>query len=149
QVNGERIMRQEYLPGVESGRRTVFRRPMQQSPVPQAPLPPPPTTPPFSPLPSPALQSPTHEIKLPLGTKPGDTTGDPLHLAYNPGYTGADEVRSILLRKMATESKHGGRARCWNCGSLAISYECWNTRNKAFGEIGIAFCEICGVWSVL
>jgi hypothetical protein len=95
------------------------------------------------------LQPPSFEIKLPLGGKPGDATGDPLHLAYNPGYTGADEVRSALLRKLAAESKHGGRGRCWGCGSLAVAYECWHTRNKTFGEVGIAFCEICGVWSVM
>jgi DNA-directed RNA polymerase subunit M/transcription elongation factor TFIIS len=75
--------------------------------------------------------------------------GDPLHLAYNPGYTGSDEVRSSLLNQLATESKAGGRARCWNCGSIAIIYDRWQTRSKAFGEIGIAMCEICGVWSVM
>jgi hypothetical protein len=101
-------------------------------------------------MPSPAtLQPPSHEIKLPLGERAGDASGDPLHLAYNPGYTGSEEVRSMLLRKLAAETKHGGRARCWGCGSLAVAYECWNTRNKTFGEIGIAYCEICGVWSVM
>lgn len=141
-ANGERG-RPDYSSTIESGRRTMrgelFRRPPQH-PQPQSPVPP---TPPV------ALQPPSHEIKLPLGASPGDASGDPLHLAYNPGYTGAEEVRSALIHKLASESKHGGRARCWNCGSLAIAYECWNTRNKNFGEIGIAFCEICGVWSVL
>ncbi|HLZ59853.1 MAG TPA: hypothetical protein VKR06_23135 [Ktedonosporobacter sp.] len=142
--NGDRGARPEYTPPIEGGRRTargeLFRRPPQ-----------PPVTPPVTPpaAPAAALQAPSHEIKLPLGTKPGDTTGDPLHLAYNPGYTGAEEVRSTLLHRLASESKHGGRARCWSCGSLAIVYECWNTRNKTFGEVGVAFCEICGVWSVL
>ena len=75
--------------------------------------------------------------------------GNLLHLAYNPAYTGADEARSALLQKLSQESKAGGRARCWSCGSLAIVYDRWNTRSKTFGEIGIAFCEICGVWSVL
>jgi hypothetical protein len=87
------------------------------------------------------LQPPTHEITLPLGNL--------LHLAYNPGYTGADEARSMLLNQLADESKAGGRARCWNCGSIAIIYDRWNTRSKTFGEVGIAFCEICGVWSVM
>jgi hypothetical protein len=143
--NGERTERIEIAPSqapIESGRRTMrgeyFRR---------QPLPPP--LPVASPAPPVQLQPPTHEITLPLGKKPGDTHGDPLHLAYNPGYTGADEVRSALLHKLAQESKNGGRARCWNCGSIAVAYDRWNTRNRAFGEIGIAFCEICGVWSVL
>lgn len=87
------------------------------------------------------LQPPTHEISLPLGNL--------LHLAYNPGYTGAEEARSHLLSQLARESKAGGRARCWNCGSIAVTYERWNTRSRTFGEIGIAFCEICGVWSVM
>jgi hypothetical protein len=87
------------------------------------------------------LQAPTHEITLPLGNL--------LHLAYNPGYTGAEEARSLLLHRLSEESKAGGRARCWNCGSLAIAYDRWNTRSRALGEIGIAFCEICGVWSVM
>src|SRR5579875_3514188 len=87
------------------------------------------------------LQPPTHEISLPLGNL--------LHLAYNPGYTGAEEARSHLLSQLARESKAGGRARCWNCGSIAVVYERWNTRSRTFGEIGIAFCEICGVWSVM
>jgi hypothetical protein len=141
-INGERIARQDYGAPIEGGRRTsrgeLFRRP------PQPPLPPI-----AQPVAAAPLQAPSHEIKLPLGSRAGDTAGDPLHLAYNPGYTGADEVRSALLHKLATESKHGGRARCWSCGSLAIVYDCWNTRNKTFGEVGIAFCEICGVWSVL
>lgn len=141
--NGDRVVRQDYAPSIEGGRRTVrgelFRRP------PQPPVPPP-AVPPMA---SASLQVPTHEIKLPLGTKPGDSTGDPLHLAYNPGYTGAEEVRSKLLRGLADESERGGRGRCWSCGSLAIVYNCWNTRSKTFGEVGIAFCEICGVWSVM
>lgn len=148
--NGERSMgRADYNQTIEGGRRTsrgeLFRRPPQ-----------PPTSiisgqPPISPTPSlpSQLQPPSHEIKLPLGSKPGDIIGDPLHLAYNPGYTGADEVRSALLRRLAADSKHGGRGRCWSCGSLAVAYECWNTRSKTFGEIGIAYCEICGVWSVM
>ena len=136
---GERGDRQDYTP-IEGGRRTargeLFRRPPQPPPSVQ-------------PVPTPSLQAPSHEIKLPLGKEPGDTLGDPLHLAYNPGYTGADEARSALLQKLAAESKAGGRARCWNCGSLAIVYDRWNTRSKAFGEVGVAFCEICGVWSVM
>jgi hypothetical protein len=95
------------------------------------------------------LQAPTHEITLPLGNL--------LHLAYNPGYTGSEEARSLLLHRLAEESQAGGRARCWNCGSLAIAYDRWNTpiqnsrnaNNRSFGEVGIAFCEICGVWSVM
>src|SRR3989440_6908607 len=123
---------QNYTPPIEGGRRTargeLFRRPPQPPPVP--------TTPP-----PPSLQPPTHEIALPLGNL--------LHLAYNPGYTGADEARSLLLNQLEHESKAGGRARCWNCGSIAIAYDRWSTRSKTFGEVGIAFCEICGVWSVL
>lgn len=142
--NGDRGARQDYTPTIEGGRRTVrgelFRRP------PQPPIPQPPVVPPIV---SASLQAPTHEIKLPLGTRPGDSTGDPLHLAYNPGYTGAEEVRSKLLHSLADESERGGRGRCWSCGSLAIVYNCWNTRNKTFGEVGMAFCEICGVWSVM
>lgn len=141
-ANGDRSTRQEHTP-IESGRRTahgeLFRRPPQPPPLQQT----------LPPLPPATLQPPSHEIKLPLGEKSGDTAGDPLHLAYNPGYTGAEAVRSALLHKLASESKQGGRARCWNCGSLAILYECWSTRNKNFGEVGIAFCEICGVWSVM
>ncbi len=133
-VNGDNGERQEYTPPIEGGRRTArgefFRRPPQ---------------PPASPSPVPvASQAPvqaTHEIALPLGNL--------LHLAYNPAYTGADEARSALLHKLANESKAGGRARCWNCGSLAIAYDCWDIRNRAFGEVGVAFCEVCGVWSVL
>ena len=130
---------------IEGGRRTprgeLFRRPPQ-----------PPIAAPVQPAPvsaSVSMQAPTHEITLPLGKRPGDTHGDPLHLAYNPGYTGSDEARSLLLHKLAQESKSGGRARCWNCGSIAIIYDRWNTRSKTFGEIGIAMCEICGVWSVM
>ena len=127
--------RAEYTPPIEGGRRTargeLFRRPPQ----------PPPQLPPVMPMTSPSLQAPTHEISLPLGNL--------LHLAYNPGYTGADEARSILLHRLADESKAGGRARCWNCGSIAIVYDRWNTRSKTFGEVGVAFCEICGVWSVM
>jgi hypothetical protein len=88
-----------------------------------------------------SIQAPTHEISLPLGNL--------LHLAYNPGYTGSDEARSQLLQNLSEESKAGGRARCWNCGSIAIAYDRWNTRSKTFGEVGVAFCEICGVWSVM
>ncbi len=129
---------QAYTPTIEGGRRTargeLFRRPPQ---------PPPSVQPPVQPQVAQAapLQPPTHEITLPLGNL--------LHLAYNPGYTGSDEARSALLHKLANESKSGGRARCWNCGSIAIVYDSWSTRSKTFGEVGIAFCEICGVWSVL
>jgi len=129
--NGDRVERQDYTPSIEGGRRTargeLFRRP------PQLPTPPPTASVP--------LQAPTHEISLPLGNL--------LHLAYNPGYTGSDEARAALLNQLAEESKAGGRARCWNCGSIAIFYDRWNTRSKTFGEIGIAMCEICGVWSVM
>src|SRR5213079_2557461 len=57
-------------------------------------------TPPFSSVvpttpPPPSLQPPTHEIALPLGNL--------LHLAYNPGYTGADEARSLLLNQLENE----------------------------------------------
>jgi hypothetical protein len=132
--NGDRTA-PEYTPPIESGRRTprgeLFRRP------PQAP----PPQPQASFVSSTPLQAPTHEITLPLGNL--------LHLAYNPGYTGAEEARSLLLHRLSEESKAGGRARCWNCGSLAIAYDRWNTRSRALGEIGIAFCEICGVWSVM
>jgi hypothetical protein len=129
--------RPEYPPAIEGGRRTargeLFRRPPQQpQPLPQ-PLP--------TPVASPQLQPPSHEITLPLGNL--------LHLAYNPGYTGSEEARSQLLQQLAAESKAGGRARCWSCGSLAIVYDRWNTRSKTFGDVGVAFCEICGVWSVL
>ena len=148
-VNGDRTGRVDYPPSIESGRRTargeLFRRP-PQPPIAASAMSPTPAG--QMPVPAP-LQAPSHEIKLPLGARPGDTAGDPLHLAYNPGYTGADEVRSGLLHKLTNESKSGGRGRCWSCGSLAIAYDCWNTRNKTFGEIGIAFCEICGVWSVM
>jgi hypothetical protein len=131
-TNGDR---QEYIPNIEGGRRTargeLFRRPPQPPTVPY--------TPPVSQPPQ--LQAPTHEISLPLGNE--------LHLAYNPGYTGSDDARNSLLHKLQEESKSGGRARCWSCGSLAIVYDRWNTRSKTFGEIGIAYCEICGVWSVM
>lgn len=131
----ERHERHEYSPTIEGGRRTsrgeLFRRP------PQVPTPPP-SAPVINAAP---LQAPTHEISLPLGNL--------LHLAYNPGYTGSDEARSTLLQQLASESKAGGRARCWSCGSLAIVYDRWNTRSKTFGEVGVAFCEICGVWSVM
>lgn len=133
--NGDRAERQDHTTPIEGGRRTargeLFRRPPQvpvQSPI----------APPLSSIP---VQAPTHEISLPLGNL--------LHLAYNPGYTGADEARSTLLSQLTDESKSGGRARCWNCGSLAIIYDRWNTRSKTFGEIGIAFCEICSVWSIM
>jgi hypothetical protein len=133
--NGDRVERQDHTSPIEGGRRTprgeLFRRPPQ--PPPQAA----PTT--FAASGSP--QAPTHEISLPLGNL--------LHLAYNPGYTGSDEARSLLLQRLAEESKAGGRARCWNCGSIAIAYDRWNTRSKTFGEVGVAFCEICGVWSVM
>ncbi|MGH2495004.1 MAG: hypothetical protein ACRDIV_09905 [Ktedonobacteraceae bacterium] len=124
-------------PHIESGRRTargeLFRRPPQ---------PPPTSMPPLAPTtPQPGLQPPAREISLPLGNL--------LHLAYNPGYTGSDEARGKLLHQLAEESKAGGRARCWNCGSIAIAYDRWTTRSKTFGEVGIAFCEICGVWSVM
>src|SRR5579863_1117576 len=107
-TNGDRVERgepqQSYTPPIESGRRTargeLFRRPPQIPPVQPTPAPVPAQAAP--------LQPPTHEISLPLGNL--------LHLAYNPGYTGADEARSILLHKLETESKAGGRARCWNCG---------------------------------
>lgn len=140
--------RPDYIP-IEGGRRTargeLFRRPPQPPPV----TPSLPSIAPAAPAATPSLQPPSHEIKLPLGKEPGDSHGDPLHLAYNPGYTGADSARSALLQHLANESKAGGRARCWNCGSLAIVYDRWSTRSKTFGEIGIAFCEICGVWSVM
>jgi hypothetical protein len=136
-ANGDRS---EYAPTpqIESGRRTargeLFRRPPQPPTTPVQPVA-------ASATPPPILQPPAREISLPLGNL--------LHLAYNPGYTGSDEARSTLLHHLADESKAGGRARCWNCGSIAIAYDRWNTRSKTFGEIGIAFCEICGVWSVM
>jgi hypothetical protein len=142
---GEHGDRQEYVPlppaaPETTGRRTSFRRPMQT----QAALPPvPPVS--VSPAPpvvaQPPMPNPTHEIALPLGNL--------LHLAYNPSYTGSSEARTTLLHKLAQETKAGGRARCWNCGSLAIAYDHWSTRSKNFGEVGVAFCEICGVWSVM
>lgn len=133
----ERHERHEFGPGIEGGRRTargeLFRRPPQVPPVSPSQA-----APVASPVP---LQPPSHEISLPLGNL--------LHLAYNPGYTGSEEARSALLQQLANESKAGGRARCWSCGSLAIVYDRWNTRSKNFGEVGVAFCEICGVWSVM
>ena len=130
--------RHEHPTSIESGRRTprgeLFRRPPQVPPQAVAPI-----NTPVAPVPP--LQPPSHEISLPLGNL--------LHLAYNPGYTGAEESRSQLLQQLAQESKDGGRARCWNCGSLAIVYDRWNTRSKTFGEVGVAICEICGVWSVM
>ena len=133
--NGDRAERSEFTPPIEGGRRTargeLFRRPPQ----------PPPQSVPSTYAAQASIQAPTHEISLPLGNL--------LHLAYNPGYTGSDEARSLLLRHLAEESKAGGRARCWNCGSIAIAYDRWNTRSRTFGEVGIAFCEICGVWSVM
>lgn len=130
---------QPHTAPIESGRRTargeLFRRPPQPPPIAQ-----PPVVPPQAAVAAP-LQPPTHEISLPLGNL--------LHLAYNPGYTGSDEARSTLLHKLEAESKAGGRARCWNCGAIAIVYDRWSTRSKTFGEVGVAFCEICGVWSVL
>lgn len=132
--SGERVT-PEVPSHIEGGRRTargeLFRRP------PQVPPPPPQGT--F--ISAAPLQAPTHEINLPLGNL--------LHLAYNPGYTGSEEARAKLLQHLSEESKAGGRARCWNCGSLAIAYDRWNTRSRSFGDVGIAFCEICGVWSVL
>jgi len=129
------------LPPIEGGRRTargeLFRRPPQPPPAQPSQIPP--TVP--GPAAAAPLQPPTHEISLPLGNL--------LHLAYNPGYTGADEARSTLLHQLESQSKAGGRARCWSCGSIAIVYDRWNTRSKTFGEVGVAFCEICGVWSVL
>ena len=148
-ANGDRVGRVDYPPTIEGGRRTargeLFRRP----PQPPAPISTVPGMSAAQAMPPASLHAPSHEIKLPLGARPGDATGDQLHLAYNPGYTGADEARSVLLHKLANESKSGGRGRCWSCGSLAIAYDCWNTRNKTFGEFGVAFCEICGVWSVM
>ena len=138
-ANGDRADRPDYAPAppIEGGRRTargeLFRRPPQPPPLPAQPMP--------AATPPPTLQPPAREISLPLGNL--------LHLAYNPGYTGSDDARSTLLHQLADESKAGGRARCWNCGSIAIIYDRWNTRSKTFGEIGIAFCEICGVWSVM
>ncbi len=133
--NGDRSDRQDHSPVIEGGKRTargeLFRRPPQ----------PPPQATPATFAASGSIQAPTHEISLPLGNL--------LHLAYNPGYTGSDEARSKLLQNLTEESKAGGRARCWNCGSIAIAYDQWNTRSKTFGEVGIAFCEICGVWSVM
>jgi hypothetical protein len=160
-TNGERPEQTEYTPTIEAGRRTargeLFRRPPQ--------VPPQATSSP-SPVqqgqqhPQPAQQqqnvpaqtqgnhhrthvppTPTHEINLPLGNM--------LHLAYNPGYTGAEEARSALLHKLTAESKAGGRARCWSCGALAVAYDRWSFRSKTFGEIGVAMCEVCGVWSVM
>lgn len=131
--NGDRPAA-EYTPTIEGGRRTargeLFRRPPQVPPQPQASF-----------VSSAPLQAPTHEITLPLGNL--------LHLAYNPGYTGSEEARGLLLHRLSEESKAGGRARCWNCGSLAIAYDRWTTRSRSFGDVGIAFCEICGVWSVM
>src|SRR5579864_7671490 len=122
-TNGDRIERverqerQEYPPysaphQMESARRTargeLFRR---------APQPPQQLQPPLAQQAVPAgyqqsagPQAPTHEIALPLGNL--------LHLAYNPGYTGSEEARSRLLHYLSEESKAGGRARCWNCGSI-------------------------------
>lgn len=135
--NGDRVERQEFIPPIEGGRRTprgeLFRRP---------PVPPQPSQPvPGSFASSTPPQAPTHEISLPLGNL--------LHLAYNPGYTGSEEARGLLLYRLSEESKSGGRARCWSCGSIAIAYDRWNTRSRTFGEVGIAYCEICGVWSVM
>lgn len=135
----ERIERQDYTsapaPNFEGGRRTargeLFRRP-PQPPVPQ-PVP--------ASVGAASSQVPVREISLPLGNL--------LHLAYNPGYTGSDEARKALLEHLQQESKTGGRARCWSCGSLGIVYDRWDIHSKAFNEVGIAFCEICGVWSVM
>jgi hypothetical protein len=146
--NGDRrehVERQDYVPMPPATppppetpvRRTSFRRPAQAALPPTPPV----VTPPVAHVTAPPMPNPTHEIALPLGNL--------LHLAYNPSYTGSSEARSTLLHKLALESKAGGRARCWNCGSLAIVYEHWSTRSKNFGEVGVAFCEICGVWSVM
>ena len=163
----ERTERGDYTPTIEPGRRTargeLFRRPPQiptphsgpnHQSAPSAPSAPssvvssapvqsnqPHTHAVHVPQASPTPPTPTHEISLPLGNL--------LHLAYNPGYTGSEEARSTLLHKLASESKAGGRARCWNCGSLAVVYDRWNTRSKTFGEVGVAICEVCGAWSVL
>jgi hypothetical protein len=132
--------RQDYSAPIEGGRRTprgeLFRRAPQVPPATPASVPAAPSVQMQA-----QAQPPTREMGLPLGNL--------LHLAYNPAYTGADEARSALLRKLAHESKSGARSRCWNCGSIAISYDCWNTRSKTFGEVGVAFCEVCGAWSVL
>lgn len=139
-ISGERIERQQDYAsaptsGLEGGRRTargeLFRRP-PQPPASQAM--------PASVAAAP-VQASVREISLPLGNL--------LHLAYNPGYTGSEEARKALLEHLERESKTGGRARCWSCGSLGIVYDRWDTRSKAFSEVGIAFCEICGVWSVM
>src|SRR5262249_41016313 len=126
----------DYISTIEGGRRTargeLFRRPPQPPVAPPVPA---------AVASGPALQAPSHEISLPLGNL--------LHLAYNPSYTGSEEARSTLLQQLQNESKSGGRARCWSCGSLAVVYERWNTRSKTFGEVGVAYCEICGVWSVM
>lgn len=130
--NGDRSA-PDYPQVIEGGRRTargeLFRRPPQAPPPPQASFVS--STPPAA----------THEITLPLGNL--------LHLAYNPGYTGSEEARGLLLHRLAEESKAGGRGRCWNCGSLNVAYDRWNTRSRSFGDVGVAFCEICGVWSVM
>jgi hypothetical protein len=138
-INGDRIERQDYTgastPALEGGRRTargeLFRRPPQ----------PPISQPVSAPVGAASLQASVREINLPLGNL--------LHLAYNPGYTGSGEARKALLEHLERESKAGGRARCWSCGSLGIVYDRWDIRSKAFSEVGIAFCEICGVWSVM
>ncbi len=105
---------------------------------------------------APILSMDGERADAPLNEHQGNTYVSPTSspnplgaLAYNPGYTGSDEARSMLLHSLSEESNAGGRARCWNCGSIAIAYDCWNTRSKTFGEVGIAFCEICGVWSVM
>jgi hypothetical protein len=140
----ERQERQDYAPyptshQVEGGRRTARGELFRRAPMPPQSPPQPPASSAYPQAGGP--QAPTHEISLPLGNL--------LHLAYNPGYTGSDEARNLLLKQLTDETRAGGRARCWNCGSIAIAYDRWNTRSKTFGEIGIAFCEICGVWSVL
>src|SRR5206468_12618291 len=127
---GDRNDRQDHPPSMEGGRRTargeLFRRPPQ----------PPPQGTPTTLAASGPIQAPTHEISLPLGNL--------LHLAYNPGYTGSDEAGSLLLQKLENGSKVGGGGGCWNCGSIAIVYDRWNTGSRSFGEMGIAICAICG-----
>src|SRR5438105_1351522 len=117
-TNGDRTERPEYTPApsIEGGRRTprgeLFRRPPQ-----------PPAPPPAAFALSPSVQAPTHEIFLPLGNL--------LHLAYNPGYTGSDEARDQLLRRLADETKAGGqigRASCRERVLISVVGVCFNTK---------------------